>query len=369
MTVRGALAAVLLLIVIPAPARAAPSALPAVAPAAPSALPAVALTAPIAVPAVASAAAPIAVAPGASDVRWSVQPSSAKGPDGRDFIIRRAAPGETLTDYVGITNPTTRPLTFSVYGTDAYNTDDGSFALLPAAEKATDIGSWIALGAREYTVPANTRLDVPFSISVPVNATPGDHAGGVITSIAEEAVDAQGQKVLVDRRVAARVYLTVAGAIAPTLKIDTVRLEYTQSSNPTDGGEMTVRYLVRNTGNLRLSGAGAVRVTGPFGWQLARTEAMEIPELLPGGAVTVTEKIVGVQPTVRLNAEVMIEPATLDQKLPAVTRGTTVWAWPWALVALLSLAALYLVFRFIRRRLSRRQPKNLPTTLDRAPAQ
>lgn len=330
MTVRGALAAVLLLILLPAPAQA---------------------------------------APGASDVRWSVQPSSAKGPDGRDFIIRRAAPGETLTDYVGITNLTTRPLTFSVYGTDAYNTDDGSFALLPAAQKAIDIGAWIGLGAKEYTVPANTRLDVPFSITVPVDATPGDHAGGVITSIAEEALDAQGQKVLVDRRVAARVYLTVAGAIAPTLKIDTVRLEYTQSANPADGGEMSVSYLVRNTGNLRLSGAGAVRVTGPFGWELARTEAMEIPELLPGGSVTVTEKIVGVQPTVRLNAEVTVEPANFDQKLPVVTRGTTVWAWPWALVILLSLAVLYLIFRFIRRRLSRRRSKNLSTTLDQVPAQ
>jgi hypothetical protein len=338
MTVRGVLTAVLLLILVPAPARAAPTGLS-------------------------------AVAPGTSDVRWSVQPSSAKGPDGRDFIIRRAAPGETLTDYVGITNLTTRPLTFTVYGTDAYNTDDGSFALLPAAEKATDIGSWIGLGAAKYTVPANTRLDVPFSIKVPVDATPGDHAGGVITSIAEETLDAQGQKVLVDRRVAARVYLTVAGAVAPTLKIDTVRLEYTQSTNPTDGGEMTVRYLVRNTGNLRLSGTGAVRVTGPLGWELARTEAMAIPELLPGGSVTVTEKIIGLQPAVRLNAEVSIEPANFDQKLPAVTRGTTVWAWPWALVVLLSLALLYLIFRFIRHRSSRRRPKNLPTTLDPAPAQ
>ncbi|SDT74942.1 WxL protein peptidoglycan domain-containing protein [Actinoplanes derwentensis] len=329
MTVRGLLAAVLLLILIPVPAQAAPK---------------------------------------SSDVRWSVQPSSAKGPDGRDFIIRRAAPGERLTDYVGITNLTTRPLTFTVYGTDAYNTDDGSFALLPAAQSPTDVGSWITLGAADLTVPANTRLDVPFAITVPVNATPGDHAGGVIASIAEETVDATGQKVLVDRRVAARVYLTVAGAVAPTLKIDTVRLEYVQSTNPADGGEMTVRYLVRNTGNLRLNGTGAVRVTGPLGWELARTETMEIPELLPGGSVTVTEKITGVQPTVRLSAEVIVEPAHFEQNLPTVTRGTTVWAWPWALVGLLAVGFLYLAFRFVRSRLSRKRQKTEPLGLDPAPA-
>ncbi|GAA2698388.1 WxL protein peptidoglycan domain-containing protein [Actinoplanes palleronii] len=319
MVVRGALAALsLLAVLIPAPASAAPS--------------------------------------GSSDVRWSVQPSTAKGPDGRDFIIRRAAPGERLTDYVGVTNLTTRPLVFTVYGTDAYTTDDGSFALLPAAQKPTDVGSWTALGATRYTVPANTRLDIPFSISVPADATPGDHAGGVVTSIAEEQTTANGQKVLVDRRVAARVYLTVAGAVTPTLKIDTVRLEYVTSANPADGGVMTVKYLVHNTGNLRLSGTGTVRVTGPFGWELARTGGMEIPELLPGGSVTVTEKILGVQPTVRLAAQVWVEPASFDQKLPAVSRSTGVWAWPWALVAVLGAVLLYLIVRFVRRRRAGHRP-------------
>jgi hypothetical protein len=294
------------------------------------------------------APAPARAAPG-GDVRWSVQPSTAKGPDGRDYIIRKAAPGERITDYVGITNLTTRALTFDVYGTDAYNTEDGSFALLPAARKPTDLGSWISLGATRYTVEPNTRLDVPFALTVPAGATPGDHAGGVIASVAEERTDASGQKVLVDRRVAARVYVTVAGATAPTLSIDRVRLEYAQSANPANGGDMTVTYLVHNTGNLRLSGAGTVRVTGPFGWELARTDAMEIPELLPGGSITVTEKIVGVQPTVRLQADVSVVPANFDQKLPAVGRGTGVWAWPWALVAVLGAGLLYLIFTLIRR--------------------
>ncbi|BAL93140.1 hypothetical protein AMIS_79200 [Actinoplanes missouriensis 431] len=320
-----------------------------------AATPASASPAAAAVPA--RAAVPALAAPGDTGVRWSVQPSSAKGPDGRDFIIRRANPGERITDYVGITNLTTKPQTFSVYGTDAYTTDDGSFALLAAAQQPTDIGSWIGLGAKQYTVPANTRLDVPFSVTIPDNATPGDHAGGVIASIAEEQVDANGQKVLVDRRIAARVYLTVAGATTPSMKIDTVRLEYSQSANPADGGTMTVSYLVRNTGNLRLSGSGAVRVNGPFGWQLARTDAMEIPELLPGGSVTITEKITGVQPAVRLAAEVSVVPASFDEQLTAVSRSTGVWAWPWALVALLGVALIYLIVRLVRRKVrTRRAP-------------
>lgn len=291
------------------------------------------------------------------DVRWSVQPSTAKGPDGRNYIIRRAAPGERLTDHVGIANLTARPLTFAVYGTDAHTTEDGSFALLPSTSRSADLGSWISLGAERYTVPANTRLDVPFAVTVPATATPGDHAGGVVASIAQEKTDASGRKVLVDQRVAARVYLTVAGAARPALSIDTVRVAYTQSANPADGGAMTVRYLVRNTGNLRLSGTGSVRVTGPFGWELARTGTMPIPELLPGGSITITERVVGLQPAVRLAAEVDVEPADFARKLPPVSRSTGVWAWPWALIAVLAVAAGYvagrLVIRARRRRLTR----------------
>ncbi|MFD0523772.1 hypothetical protein [Paractinoplanes durhamensis] len=128
--------------------------------------------------ALALAPAPAQAAPSDSSVRWSVQPSSAKGPDGRDYIMRKAAAGERITDYVGITNLTQRPLTFNVYGTDAYNTEDGSFGLLAAAQQPTDLGSWIKLGAAKYTVPANTRLDVPFALTVPAGATPATTPAG-----------------------------------------------------------------------------------------------------------------------------------------------------------------------------------------------
>ncbi|GIE82830.1 hypothetical protein Aph02nite_87800 [Actinoplanes philippinensis] len=85
--------------------------------------------------------------------------------------------------------------------------------------------------------------------------------------------------------------------------------------------------------------------------------------------MTVGERILGVQSTVGLTAEVSVEPANVGRKLPAVTRGTAVWAWPWALVIGLRLTVMYLAYRFLRRRTSRRQSKNLAATLDQAPAQ
>ena len=44
-------------------------------------------------------------APGADDVSWAVQPSSEKGPNGRDNFTYSLKPGDSVTDYV---RPTTR---------------------------------------------------------------------------------------------------------------------------------------------------------------------------------------------------------------------------------------------------------------------
>ncbi|GAB7036416.1 MULTISPECIES: WxL protein peptidoglycan domain-containing protein [Catenuloplanes] len=306
----------------------------------------------------------------AADTKWSVQPSTDRGPDGRDYFIYANAPGSERTDHVGITNLTDAPLTFTVYGTDAHTTADGAFALLPAAQSPTDVGSWVTLASRAYTVPANTRLDVPFRLTVPKNATPGDHAGGLVASIAESTTDANGQTVLVDRRIAVRIYLTVDGPARPEMTIDGLRVSHTQGLNPASGGTTTVTYRLRNTGNLRLTGASTVRVTGPAGWRLASTDALAVPELLPGSEITVTERITGVQPAGRLTATVSVVPSTPDTLLGPVTLGTSLWAPPWVLIGLLALLLAWAGYRLVRtvraRRATAGKPADVTETVETA---
>ncbi|MFX0595046.1 WxL protein peptidoglycan domain-containing protein [Melissospora conviva] len=294
-------------------------------------------------------AAPAGAAPAADGgFRWAVQPSSKEGPTGRNYFVYDLAPGDRITDYVGISNLGTEPMTFSVYGTDAFTTDDGSFALLPASDKPTDVGSWIKFAQGRYTVQPGQRLDIPFRLTVPANATPGDHAGGVIGALAQIETDAAGQRINVDRRIAARVYLRVAGELNPAVAVESVDLRYDNPLNPVGGGEAVIVYQVRNTGNVRLGGTGTVTITGPFGWELARTTPGELPELLPGATITVTERITGVLPAMRLTAEVELDPRAGDQRLEPVTRASGVWAPPWVLVGLVLIGVGYLVLRRIR---------------------
>lgn len=125
-------------------------------------------------------------------------------------------------------------------GTDGFTTSDGAFALLPASQLATDIGTWVHFDQRSYTVPAGKRLDIPFRLSVPTNATPGDHAGGVITSISQVRVAANSQQVNVDRRIAARIYLRVAGPTQPTVAVETVQVSYDNPVNPMAAGRIVL---------------------------------------------------------------------------------------------------------------------------------
>ncbi|MFV2114517.1 WxL protein peptidoglycan domain-containing protein [Micromonospora sp. LOL_025] len=308
----------------------------------------------VAAPTPAPAGTPAPPTPGPAATRWAVQPSGPDGPTGRNYFIYDLAPGSTLTDHVGVTNLSDRPLTFQVYGTDAYTTADGAFALLPADRAATDVGSWVRFDRRTWTIAPGRRADIPFRLSVPANATPGDHAGGVIAAITQARTTADGQQVRVDQRLAARVYLRVDGDVRPAVAIESVSVSYDNPINPAGGGDAVVSYRVRNTGNVRVGGTGTVAVEGPFGWRLARTAPVDLPELLPGGVFTVTERVTGVPPALRLTAEVDLAPTTVDAALPPVLRSASTWAPPWLLLAALAVLAGCLAVRLRRRALAKR---------------
>ncbi|MFI7079571.1 WxL protein peptidoglycan domain-containing protein [Micromonospora sp. NPDC049903] len=306
-------------------------------------------------PAVALAAPAPAPSPSPSDAgfTWAVQPSGPSGPTGRSYFVHDAEPGQVIEDRVALTNLSTAAMTFAVYGADAFTTDDGGFALQPASRPAVDVGAWTQFAERTYRVPAGEQVILPFRIGVPANASPGDHAGGVVASIAQVAEG--GGQVRLDRRVAARIYLRVAGPVRPGLQVEAMRIGYDNPVNPFGTGPVVVSYRLRNTGNTRLTGTTQVRLTAPFGIGLARTEPVTVPELLPGAAITVTEQINGVVPAGRLAADVAVDPATPDRMLPTVHRTAATWAvpWVWTAVLLATLGGLLVSrVRAIRRRRS-----------------
>jgi hypothetical protein len=145
------------------------------------------------------------------------------------------------------------------------------------------VGSWVTLDAESITIPANSDLTVPFRLSVPRTATPGDYAGGLIIQsppIQGETTTGDGDAALrldVIQRQGVRIYLTVAGTA--TTALDHGALSWQRS-----GDAVTFTLPIKNTGNTILYPTASLSVKSAMG---ATAElAFSAPEsILPGSSL------------------------------------------------------------------------------------
>ena len=290
-----------------------------------------------------------------SRVSWALRTASNDfGADRQNFDYA-LDPGGTLTDALMVVNHGKKPLTLTVYSADGFTTEAGQLDLKTQQEKSTGVGSWVRAAQDSVAVPAGKTVEVPFTIALPKNATPGDHVGGIVTSLSTPG-DEPG--IEVDRRLAMRVHLRVGGELAPALTVEGLHVDHHGTINPVAKGDATIGYTIRNTGNAIVTAQQAASVAGPFGAFRVRAAAIDdSPELLPGDSWKVEVPVEGVRAAVRLAATVTLTPIVTDASgtitpLPSVDTTTHAWAVPWSALALLVVlvAAAVLAVRTRRRR-------------------
>ncbi|MGW2595279.1 COG1470 family protein [Streptomyces sp. NPDC001515] len=211
-------------------------------------------------------AAPAGAAPRPAAAAWTARPASdgTAPDDARPSFYLEGLPGSVLQDRLSILNPGAEPVTVRLRGADAYNTDDGGFAVR-GAHGSTGTGAWLRTARTEVTVPARTRADVPVSFTVPRDALPGDHPGAVVAESGGRAVGV-------------RVRLRVGGPTLAALTVEKVAVS-----------RGAVHYTLVNRGNAVLVPRLAVEADGAFGALLRRGPRTLPVELLPGQRVRLTE--------------------------------------------------------------------------------
>lgn len=284
-------------------------------------------------------------------------PANASGPDGRDrFSYPTMDPGQTVTDAFVVRNTGSTDQTVTVFGADAYTTNDGAFALLATGDRSKDAGTWVTFDGKpsvQVTLAPAAQQILPFTVTVPADATPGDHAAGVVVS----AQSVEGG-VKVDRRVATRLYVRVSGPLQPALTIGSISARQDFDWNPLSG-PVDITVTVRNSGNVALAADVDASVEGWFGTAAAAPQREELSEMLPGATREVTFRVPSasrwgyLKPVVRLQPKPSTDAGAVGE-VREVSRDTTIISPPWLLLgALVLVVGLVLGVRWRRRWLTR----------------
>lgn len=113
---------------------------------------------------------PAAAADG--DVSWRVRTGANAYGDDRSSFSYAVNPGGTVEDTMVVTNRGRNPLRLAVYASDGYTTDAGQLDLLTRDKRSTGVGVWTHPKVTSVTVAPGKSADVPFTVTVPGNATP-----------------------------------------------------------------------------------------------------------------------------------------------------------------------------------------------------
>ncbi|MFF7164426.1 hypothetical protein ACFZBP_24230 [Streptomyces sp. NPDC008086] len=171
---------------------------------------------------------------------WSVAPSGG----GRPSFYAEGAPGTVLEDTVSVTNRGAAPVTVRLHGT----------------------GVPVAFADSRVRVPARTRAEIPFTVTVGAGAAPGDRSGEIV------ARDSGG------RTRSSALRLRVTGPELSALTVEQVAVH-------AEG----ITYVLVNRGTTALVPSLAVRADGVLGRLLDRAPRPLPVELPPSSRTKLTE--------------------------------------------------------------------------------
>lgn len=303
---------------------------------------------------------------------FSAEPSTADGQidKGRSRFTFQLQPGESGQDQIYVSNTGTDPISLSIYANDARSLSDGTYDVQTPDVPPTDVGSWVSFGKGANSIEIRLGHDesrvVPFTINIPKDATPGDHAGGIAVAAASSG---EGQ-IKVARRIVTRLYARIPGILAPNLTVSNLTANYVPSINPFDG-TINMSFTINNQGNVSLKADTKASATTLFGIPVGDVSVAEVEEMTPGSSRSYMVTVPHVGQWLWINPKVTLTPkvdndAINPGALAIVDREQTVWVFPFSWAAILVLLGFVLLA--LRSRLTRRR-KQVATWLAFAEAE
>lgn len=271
-------------------------------------------------------------------VAWTVNTVDNEHGENRPNFVFDVDPGDVIVDAMVVTNTGTVPLPLEVYAADAFTTANGNLDILPGGTPSIGAGAWVTPALTALTLAPGERAEVAFTITVPADATPGDHSAGLVTSfISGDST----QALEVDRRLGTRINLRVAGELAPATDVAIVSTEAIPSLNPFAPSTLRLTYRVENVGNTRVTGSEAIAAHTIAGLLGTTQIEPELPEILPRSTIEV-EREIPVTSLGWIGGTLTVAPEGVGLgagSMPPVTVDFGTVAIPWSLLVVLVVVA------------------------------
>lgn len=177
------------------------------------------------------------------------------------WFIYNLDTGESKEDSLSLQNTSDQTQTIKLYPVDSVATGDGNFSLRDEKDPREGVGAWIKLTKTLVTLAPGAEESVPFTITIPDNASVGEHSGGLIlqkTNAPTVNVGSSGASIVT--RVGIRVYETVPGTLVKKLELAsfTVRGE----TGPTKGSVYIANLGIENKSNITINATADLNITG-----------------------------------------------------------------------------------------------------------
>jgi hypothetical protein len=194
-------------------------------------------------------------------VAATTSPGSKISPSGH-FYLLDANPGDTVTQSIRVSNPNDHPVTVMVDAVDATTGDLTGVQLGRPGSARALTSRWFVVSSPQITLAPNMARDVPFTLHVPANATPGQYLAGISASVPLSSDDTKANQPPAGKAgftMAVRFQRGIAVEIdVPGPRLANLEVSGIEPTATPDGVSLGLH--IANNGNAFAHGQGVVRI-------------------------------------------------------------------------------------------------------------
>lgn len=183
----------------------------------------------------------------------------------KSIFVKTIEPGASASDAVEVMNNTAQPQTVIVYATDSTVSSGGAFACAQANDPVKGAGGWVQLSSSSVEVPANGTTKVPFTITAPKNAEPGEQDACIILQQKKDTTVQSG--IGLSFRTGIRVAILIPGNIVKA--ITPLGLSVQQKDN-----QIITTPRVKNTGTVSVDATVHTQIESLFGTSITSQDSV-----------------------------------------------------------------------------------------------